>query len=34
MEEVKQQGRLMIDVDLTGREVSPTSSDYDEATFG
>jgi hypothetical protein len=34
MEEVKQKGRLMIDVDLTGREVSPTSSDYDEATFG
>jgi hypothetical protein len=24
----------MIDVDLTGREVSPTSSDYDQATFG
>ncbi len=34
MEEVKQKGRLMIDVDLTGRKVSPTSSDYDEATFG
>jgi len=34
MEEVKQKSRLMIDVDLTGREVSPTSSDYDEATFG
>ena len=24
----------MIDVDLTGRVVSPTSSDYDEASFG
>jgi hypothetical protein len=34
MEEVKQKGRLMIDVDLTGRVVSPTSSDYDEASFG
>ncbi len=34
MEEVKQKGWLMIDVDLTGRVVSPTSSDYDEATFG
>lgn len=34
MEEIKQKGRLMIDVDLTGRGVSPSSSDYDEATFG
>jgi hypothetical protein len=34
MEEVKQKGRLTIDVDLTGRLVSPTSSDYDEASFG
>ena len=34
MEEVKRKGGLMIDVDLTGRVVSPTSSDYDEATFG
>lgn len=34
MEEVKQKGGLMIDVDLTGRVVSPTSSDYDDATFG
>jgi hypothetical protein len=25
---------LTIDVDLTGRKVSPTSTDYDEATFG
>ena len=34
MEEVKRKGRLMIDVDLTGRVVSPASSDYDEASFG
>jgi hypothetical protein len=34
MEEVKRKGQLMIDVDLTGRLVSPTSSDYDEASFG
>jgi len=34
LEEIKQKGRLMIDVDLAGRVVSPTSSDYDEATFG
>ena len=34
MEEVKRKGHLMIDVDLTGRVVSPTSRDYDEATFG
>ena len=34
MEEVKRKGCLMIDVDLTGRVVSPTSSDYDDATFG
>ncbi len=34
METIKQAGRLTIDVDLTGREVSPTSSDYAEADFG
>ena len=34
MEEIKQNGHLMIDLDLTGREVSPTSSDYPEADFG
>ena len=34
MAEVKQKGGLMIDVDLTGRVVSPTSSDYEEASFG
>ncbi len=34
MEAVKQRGQLTIDVDLTGRKVSPTSTDYDEASFG
>ncbi len=34
MAQVKQKGGLMIDVDLTGRAVSPTSSDYEEASFG
>jgi hypothetical protein len=34
MEEIKQNGHLTIDIDLTGREVSPTSSDYPEADFG
>jgi len=34
METVKRQGRLTVDVDLTGREVSPTSTDYQDATFG
>jgi hypothetical protein len=34
METIRQEGQLMIDVDLTGREVSPTSSDYAEASFG
>jgi len=34
METMKQQGQLSLDVDLTGRPVSPTSSDYDEADFG
>jgi hypothetical protein len=34
METIKHSGRLVIDVDLTGRQVSPTSTDYDEAEFG
>jgi hypothetical protein len=34
METIKHSGGLTIDVDLTGRQVSPTSTDYDEATFG
>jgi hypothetical protein len=34
METLKREGRLTIDVDLTGREVSPTSTDYQDATFG
>lgn len=34
LEEIKQKGQLTIDVDLTGREVSPTSTDYPEADFG
>jgi hypothetical protein len=34
MDSLKQQGQLMLDVDLTGRAVSPTSTDYPEATFG
>ncbi len=34
METIKQRGQLTLDVDLTGREVSPTSTDYPEADFG
>jgi len=34
METLKKRGQLTIDVDLTGREVSPTSRDYPEADFG
>jgi hypothetical protein len=34
METVKQTGQLLLDVDLTGRTVSPTSTDYPEAEFG
>ena len=34
LETIKQCGRLTVDVDLTGREVSPTSTDYPDADFG
>jgi len=34
METLKREGRLTVDVDLTGREVSPTSTGYQDATFG
>jgi hypothetical protein len=34
LEAIKHLGHLMVDVDLTGREVSPTSTDYPEADFG
>ena len=34
MEMLKRQGRLTVDVDLAGRPVSPTSTDYQDATFG
>ena len=34
METIRKKGCLTADVDLTGREVSPTSTDYDDATFG
>jgi hypothetical protein len=34
LETIKQRGRLTVDVDLTGREVSPTSTDYPDADFG
>lgn len=34
LEAIKQRGHLTIDVDLTGREVSPTSTDYPDADFG
>lgn len=34
MEAIKRKGSLTVDVDLTGREVSPTSTSYDGATFG
>jgi len=34
METIRDEGGLVIDVDLTGREVSPTSTDYPDASFG
>jgi hypothetical protein len=34
METLKREGKLTVDVDLAGREVSPTSTDYQDATFG
>lgn len=34
METIRKRGYLTADVDLTGREVSPTSTDYEDATFG
>jgi hypothetical protein len=34
LETIRKQGGLTADVDLTGREVSPTSTDYPDATFG
>ncbi len=34
METIREEGKLVIDVDLTGREVSSTSTDYHEASFG
>lgn len=34
METIRKQGCLTADIDLTGREVSPTSTDYEDATFG
>jgi hypothetical protein len=34
METIREKERLVVDVDLTGREVSSTSSDYPEADFG
>jgi len=34
LEAIKHMGHLTVDVDLTGREVSPTSADYPEADFG
>jgi len=34
LEAIKRTGHLTVDVDLTGREVSPTSTDYPEADFG
>ena len=34
LETIKQCGRLTVDVDLTGREVSSTSTDYLDADFG
>lgn len=33
-ETIRVMGRLVVDVDLTGREVSSTSTDYPEADFG
>jgi len=34
MDTIKRKGYLTVDVDLTGREVSPTSIDYPDSTFG
>jgi len=34
MEAIRKEGQLVIDVDLAGRQVSPTSTDYPEAEFG
>jgi hypothetical protein len=34
METLKREGKLTVDVDLTGREVSPDSTGYQDATFG
>jgi hypothetical protein len=34
MTTIKQRGQLTLDVDLAGRPVSPTSTDYPEADFG
>jgi hypothetical protein len=34
LETIKQYGHLTVDVDLTGREVSSTSTDYPDAEFG
>ena len=34
METIRKRGCLTADVDLTGREVSPSSTDYKDATFG
>ena len=34
LETIRHDGGVVIDVDLTGRAVSPTSTDYDEAEFG
>ena len=34
METIRQEGYLVLDIDLTGRQVSPTSTDYPEASFG
>jgi hypothetical protein len=34
METIREKGSLVIDVDLTGREVSSTSTDYPDASFG
>lgn len=34
VESIKEHGQLTVDIDLTGRPVSPTSADYPEADFG
>jgi hypothetical protein len=34
METIRQRGQLVVDVDLAGREVSSTSTDYPDASFG